>query len=205
MTESRGCVILAGGHGSRLGGVNKALLNVGGDRIIDRALRVVQPLVDDVTLVVNDDALVSLKLPLFHDPEPHAGVLPALLTGLTASPADVCLVMACDMPFISSALAAYLFQLCEDHDVCLPYTDGRPEPMFAVYRREPCIREISGALGRGQMRMIAFLNELRVAHIEEPALREHDPELLSFFNVNEPDDLARAQQIVAELNPSSRK
>jgi molybdenum cofactor guanylyltransferase len=200
MTAARGCVILAGGHGSRLGGVNKALLEVGGDRIVDRALRAVRPLVEDVTLVVNDDALASLNLPLFQDPEPHAGVLPALLTGLMASPADLCLVIACDMPFISSPLAAYLFDVCENREVCMPHTDGRPEPMFAVYRRDPCIRAINETLARGQMRMIAFLDELRVADIDESVLREHDPELLSFFNVNEPSDLARAQEIAAELD-----
>jgi molybdenum cofactor guanylyltransferase len=200
VTGSRGCVILAGGHGSRLGGVNKALLDVGGERIVDRALRAVRPLVHDVTLVVNDDSLASLNLPLFHDREPHAGVLPALLTGLSASPADLCLVIACDMPFVNPKLAAYLFEVCEHHDVCMPRIEGRPEPMFAVYRRDRCIRAISDTLAQGQMRMIAFLDDLRVTKLDEPALREHDPELLSFFNVNEPNDLARAQEIAAGLD-----
>jgi molybdopterin-guanine dinucleotide biosynthesis protein A len=203
MTDSRGYVILAGGHGSRLGGVNKALLEVGGRRIVDRALLTIRPLVDHVTLVVNDDGLASLDLPLFHDPEPHAGVLPALLTGLSASSADLCLVTACDMPFINADLAEHLFRVCQEHDVCLPYTDGRPEPMLAVYRREPCILAIRDALDRGRMRMIAFLDDLRVARLDEPALRKHDPELLSFFNVNEPDDLARAQLIAVRVDQAT--
>jgi molybdenum cofactor guanylyltransferase len=199
MTESRGYVILAGGHGSRLGGVNKALLEVGGRQIVERALAAIRPLVDQVTLVVNDDSLASLELPLFHDPEPHAGVLPALLTGLRSSSADLCLVTASDMPFISSALADHLFNACSDHDVCLPYTDSRPEPMFAVYRRDACIQAITDTLARGQMRMIAFLDDLRVARIEEPELREYDTDLLSFFNVNEPRDLVKAQEIAARV------
>ena len=202
MTVSRGCVILAGGRGSRLGGVNKALLEVGGLPIIDRALRAVRPIVDDLSLVVNDDALTSLNLPLFYDPEPHAGVLPALLTGLQASSADLCLVTACDMPFIQPSLVTLLFESCADQDVCMPYTGGRPEPMFAVYRRESCMQAIRSTLDRGQMRMIAFLDDLRVLRLDEPALREHDPELLTFFNVNEPDDLVRAGEIAAKLNTS---
>jgi len=194
--------MLAGGHGSRLGGVNKALLAVGTQRIVDRALQAVQPLVDDVAIVVNDDALAPLNLPLFHDSSPHAGVLPALLTGLKASSAELCLVTACDMPFIQVPLVTHMFELCKDYDVCLPYTDGRPEPMFSVYRRDPCIQAIQEALDRGQMRMIAFLDDLKVAMLEEPELKVHDPELLSFFNVNEPDDLATAQEIAARLDPA---
>ena len=200
MTESRGCVILAGGHGSRLGGVNKALLQVGGQPIVERTLTAIRPLVEHFTLVVNDDVLASLNIPLFHDPAPHAGVLPALLTGLRATSADLCLVAACDMPFIRSALAKHLFESCQDHDVCLPYTDGRPEPMLAVYRRKPCIEAISGALALGHMRMIAFLDDLRVARLDERDLKAHDPELLSFFNVNEPDDLAKAQVIAKRVD-----
>ena len=200
MTSSRGCVILAGGHGSRLGGVNKALLEVGGRQIVERALASIRPLVDQVTLVVNDDSLAHLNLPLFHDPEPHAGVLPALLTGLGASTADLCLVTASDMPFIKSALVDHLFNACANYDVCLPYTDGRPEPMFAVYRREPCVKAISDTLARGQMRMIAFLDHLRVARLEEPELSKYDPDLLSFFNVNEPQDLIKAQEIAARVD-----
>jgi molybdopterin-guanine dinucleotide biosynthesis protein A len=199
-TDSRGCVILAGGHGSRLGGVNKALLEVGGRQIVERTLASIRPLVAHVTLVVNDDSLAPLNLPLFHDPEPHAGVLPALLTGLRASAAELCLVTASDMPFVNSALVDHLFSACASFDVCLPYTDGRAEPMFAVYRREPCIKAIAGALARGQMRMIAFLDSLRVARLEEPELREYDPELLSFFNVNEPQDLIKAQEIAARVD-----
>ncbi|HEX3247139.1 MAG TPA: molybdenum cofactor guanylyltransferase [Chloroflexota bacterium] len=202
MTSSRGCVVLAGGHGSRLGGVNKALLEVRGVRIVDRALLAIRPSVEEVVLVVNDDALEPLNIPLFYDPQPHAGVLPALLTGLQASSSELCLVTACDMPFIQTSLVTYLFQVCEEHDVCLPHTGGRPEPMFAVYRREPCVQAIRDTLDRGQMRMIAFLDDLRVARLDEPELRTHDPELLSFFNVNEANDLAQAQEIAARLEAS---
>jgi len=196
-------VILAGGHGSRLGGVNKALLDVGGERIIDRALRAVQPIVDDVVVMVNDNTLAALNLPLFQDSMPHAGVLPALLTGLQASSADLCFVTACDMPFIQPRLVTHLFETCAKHDVCLPHTNGRPEPMFAVYRRTPCIAAIQNTLDRGQMRMIAFLDNLNVARLDEPDLRLHDPELLSFFNVNEPHDLVRARDIAERLDGAS--
>jgi molybdenum cofactor guanylyltransferase len=180
--------------------VNKALLDVSGLRIVDRTLRAIRPNVGEVSLVVNDDALAALNIPLYFDPQPHAGVLPALLTGLQASSSDLCLVTACDMPFIQPSLVTYLFDVCERHDVCLPYTDGRPEPMFAVYRRQPCIQAIRDTLDRGQMRMIAFLDDLRVARLEEADLQPHDPELVSFFNVNEPSDLSRAQEIAARLD-----
>ncbi|MFN0071547.1 MAG: molybdenum cofactor guanylyltransferase [Chloroflexota bacterium] len=193
-------MILAGGHGSRLGGINKAMLVVGTASIVERTLAAVQPIVGEVTLVVNDHSLASLGLPLYLDPEPHAGVLPALLTGLEASSAELCLLTACDMPFIQPRLVEHLFEACAEHDVCLPYIERRPEPMLAVYRRERCIGAIREALSQGYMRMIAFLDRLNVAALDESDLRYSDPELRSFFNVNEPADLEQARQMALEFD-----
>lgn len=195
---SYGCVVLAGGHGSRLGGVNKALLDIGGLRTIDRVLHAVRPHASDVRLIVNNNALATLGLPLHLDPEPHAGVLPALLAGLTASTAEYCLVTACDMPFIQSAIVQQLFLACQDHDVAMPRVDGRPEPMLAVYRRAACVTAIRASLDRGQMRMIAFLDGIDVVWLDEDTLRGSDPDLRSFFNINEPEDLARAQVLAIQ-------
>lgn len=194
----RACVILAGGHGSRLGGVNKALIDVGESTIIQRILTAVQPEVDEVALVVNDHTLDFLGLPLHLDAQPHAGVLPALLNGLEAAQADLCLLVACDMPFIQPSVVRYLFDRVEEGDVCIPRVEDQLQPMLAVYRPVRCAAAIRTTLAEGQMRMIAFLNRVTVAEESETRLREIDPELRSFFNVNEPIDLDRAREI-AEL------
>jgi molybdopterin-guanine dinucleotide biosynthesis protein A len=83
-------------------------------------------------------------------------------------------------------------------DVVIPVVDGRSEPMHAIYRRQPCLGAIRATLAAGERRMIAFLDRVRTARIEEAELRSIDPELRSFFNTNTPEDLARARQLALD-------
>ena len=76
-------VVLAGGAGTRLGGVNKALLEIGGRRVIDRLLAALRPLGDEIVLVNNDGSLAGLAgTRLVADVEPGAGALMGLYSGL---------------------------------------------------------------------------------------------------------------------------
>ncbi len=191
-------VIFAGGRATRLGGVNKALLDVGGVPIVERILLALRPLAQEWLAVVNDDSLAGIDgLRLVPDPDPHAGVLPALRAGLAAAHGELCLLVACDMPFVSRSLFEYLLALAPDADLVLPRLAGQAEPMHAVYRRQPCLRAVEAALKRGERRMIAFHGDVRVRYVDEPELRRIDPELRAFFNVNTPADLEQARRLAA--------
>ncbi len=189
-------IVLAGGRGSRLGGVDKALLEIGGQRTIDRMLGALDGLAAEVVAVVNEDRLADVAgLRRIADPEPHAGVLPALLAALDAAREPLCLLVACDMPFLQPALLRHLVALAEGYDVVIPHVEGQPQPMHAVYRRDPCLAAIRASLARGQRRMIAFLDAVRVRVVTEDDVRSVDPDLRSFFNVNTPEDLERAREL----------
>jgi molybdopterin-guanine dinucleotide biosynthesis protein A len=194
----RSALIFAGGRATRLGGVNKGLLEVGGTPIISRILASLGPLVDELVLLANDAALAEQHdVRLVFDPSPHAGVLPALAAGLQAAEGDVCLAVACDMPFVSRPLFEYMLGLQQlvDVDVVIPRTAGFLEPMHAVYRRQPALHAITAALERGDQRMISYLSAVRVHEIDEADWRTVDPEGRAFFNVNTPTDLAEARRI----------
>jgi molybdopterin-guanine dinucleotide biosynthesis protein A len=194
MAESVSGVILAGGRGSRLGGRNKALLEIGGRSNVDRIAQALGPLCSELIAVTNDDCLAGVSgLRLVLDNLPHGGVLPALLQGLDAARGDLAIVVACDMPFLEPRLLADLVRRAAPVDVVLPIVQDRPEPMHAVYRRATCVRAIRASLDAGQQRMIDFLGQLRVERVPEAELRRLDSDLLSFFNTNTPDDLARAE------------
>jgi molybdopterin-guanine dinucleotide biosynthesis protein A len=193
-------VVLAGGKGSRLGGVNKALLEVGGQTNIDRVLAVLGALCDELVLVANDKALVGQpQVRLVMDAEPHAGVLPALAQGLGTASGQLAIVVACDMPFLSSGLLAEQLKRAASQDVVMPVVGGRPEPMHAVYRPQTCLTAVRNSLAAGERRMISFLDRLRVSWMEEDELRVLDPELLSFFNTNTREDLERARILAGDL------
>jgi molybdenum cofactor guanylyltransferase len=186
-------VIFAGGLGTRLGGVKKALLEVGGTPIIGRILDVVRPISTEIVVVDNDDALANLPgIRVVPDSETRAGVLVALHSGLTAARGDLCIALACDMPFVSRALLQWMLEQAGEHDVVIPKTEGQLDPLHAVYRRQPCLDAIGRALGRGEKRMISYFGDVRVREIGEAELRAIDPALRSLFNVNTPEDLALA-------------
>jgi molybdopterin-guanine dinucleotide biosynthesis protein A len=190
--------ILAGGRGSRLGGVDKAAIDLAGRSLLDRILDAVAPLASQILVVANDNRLAGdRRFSVIHDPEPHAGVLPALLAALDTATSPLLLLLACDMPFVSRDVVTHLVGLAHDHDAVIPYVDGYEQPMLAVYRVEPCRRTIRDALARGDRRMISFLKDVRTRQVEEAELRCLDPELRSFFNVNTPDDLATARLMAA--------
>ncbi len=198
-------IVLAGGRGSRLGGVDKALLEIGGRRTIDRVLAALDGLATDTIAVVNEDRLADVAgIRRIGDPEPHAGVLPALRAALAAAREPLCLLVACDMPFLQPALLHRLVELAEGYDVVIPHVEGQPQPMHAVYRRDPCRAAIEDSLARGQRRMIAFLDAVLVRTVSEEEVRLVDPAWLSFFNVNTPDDLERARRILARFGPYGR-
>jgi molybdopterin-guanine dinucleotide biosynthesis protein A len=203
--RSRSGLIFAGGRATRLNGVNKALLDVGGRTIVARIVEVLQPLVDEQVLLANDAALAQhlAQVRVVYDPQPHAGVLPALAAGLDAATGDICLAVACDMPFVSGALFEHLLDLQrrDDADVVIPRTSGFAEPMHAVYRRRPVLKAIQAALARGEQRMISYFADVRVSEVDETEWRQLDPAGLAFFNVNTPEDLAQARQIAAGQDP----
>jgi molybdopterin-guanine dinucleotide biosynthesis protein A len=198
---TRSGLIFAGGRATRLGGVNKALLDVGGVSIVARILATVGPLVDERVLLANEATLAEQQdVRLVFDPSPHAGVLPALAAGLAAAEGELCLAVACDMPFVSRRLFEHMLEVQEraDADVVIPRSGGFLEPMHAIYRRLPTVQAINAALQRGEQRMISYLGAVRVREIDEAEWRAIDPHGTAFFNVNTPADLAEARRIAVE-------
>lgn len=201
----RSLAIFAGGRATRLGGVNKALLEVGGQPIIHRQLGELGPLADERLVLANDDALRGLEaqgVRLVLDAEPHAGVLPALANGLAAASGRLCLAVACDMPFASRPVFERLLRLqeAEDADVVIPRAGPYLEPMHAVYRRAPVLAALHDALARGERRMVGYFGAVRVREVPADELAAAGLEAAAsraFFNVNTPDDLASAQRLAS--------
>jgi molybdenum cofactor guanylyltransferase len=190
--------ILAGGRGSRMGGVDKAAL-VGGRTLLDRQLGSLGRLARETIVVANDDRLAGdPRFRVIRDPDPHAGVLPALLAALDTATSPLLLLVACDMPFVDVAVCEFLLDSSEGQDAVIPDILDHLQPMHAVYRVEPCRAAIRAALERGDRRMISFLNDVRTLRVPASVLARITGDVeRSFFNINTPDDLAEAQRIYA--------
>jgi molybdopterin-guanine dinucleotide biosynthesis protein A len=193
-------VIQAGGKSTRMGGRPKALMELGGRRIIDRVADVLRAVTRDLLIVTNTpDAYSSLGLPMVPDVFPDHGSLGGIYSGLRAAPGDAAFTVACDMPFLMAEVA----QLVVDHaalaDVVVPRSGGRLETLHASYAKS-CLGPIESKLRHGQLKIAGFFDEVRVFEIpEQEVARFRRPELI-FMNVNTPEELARARAIAAVLD-----
>src|SRR5262245_5967454 len=103
--------ILTGGRASRMGGLDKSALDIGGLPIVDRQLAVLRQVADVIFHVSSAGAEAGRTiegLELVHDRFPDHGSLGGIYTAIVESPADRTLVVACDMPFLSAPLLAHM-------------------------------------------------------------------------------------------------
>lgn len=194
-------VVLAGGRSRRLGR-DKAVELLGGQPMIRRVLERVAALTSENIVVVAEqsrgDALPLLdNTRVVLDVYPGTGSLGGIFSGLSAAKNEWAMVTACDMPFLNADLLGYLSSLRDGSDVVAPVVEGRPEPTHALYSRE-CLPFIEERLRAEDLKITGFYGGVKVRYVEEREIRQFDPELLSFFNVNSPQDLERALALAAE-------
>lgn len=169
-------------------------MEIGGERTLDRIVRVLKPLFNEIILVSSKlGDYLEWDLLLVKDHFDCRSSLTGIHAGLFAAQNPHALVIACDMPMVQPSLLTYLLQVAEPRwDVVIPQTRKGQEPLMAVYSKR-CLKFMEENLRNGQYRVQGFFPKARVKAIEEDTLRRHDPDLISFFNVNSPGDLARAE------------
>ena len=192
--------IQAGGTSQRMGR-DKARVLLAGRPLITHVLERAAPLGTDVLVTTNSpEAFDFLGVRLVPDDHPGAGALAGLHTALRAARAARVLVLACDLPFVCVPLLEHLLQVAPEADAVLPRWHGELEPLHAVYRRT-CLGPIEQALAAGQQRMISFHASVRVHVVDEKEIAAFDPQGLTFFNVNTPEELQTAERLLAAGGP----
>lgn len=192
------CAILAGGEGSRLR-AEKALLPLGDQYLVETLIENLRSLFADIMLVVRSEhsplrALREKGVRLVTDVLPRKGPLGGIHSALHYSEAPFCFVIACDMPFPSLSLLRHMMRQADGHAAVVPRRGYYIEPLFALYG---CALEdpVRVFLESGRLKIHDFLDEVDVLYVEEAEIDRCDPHGLSFFNINTPEDLVRAQEI----------
>ena len=196
--------ILAGGRARRLGGLNKAglILHPGGASVLDRQISRLSRVVDRTVIIANDAHRFSAAgVPVIADLLPDAGALGALYTALHAAGTDRTLVIACDMPFVSAPLLAHLVEIGGTVDIAIPRTARGYEPLCATYSPR-CAGEFRRLIDENRFRLsnVARIPGLNVREIAQDELKMFGPEEVLFFNLNTPDDYARAIDLDGEYH-----
>lgn len=193
-------VLQAGGQSTRMG-MDKGLVTFRGLTLTEFILKQVEGLGSEYLIISNQPVNYSrFKLPVFSDVIPGMGALGGLYSAIYHASCDLCLILACDMPFVSRRLLEYLHKKTNGYEVAIPRPDKTEyaEP-FRAYYRKACLAPIRSALERGKRRVISFFPDVRVNFIDWPEISPFDPEGLTFFNVNAPDDLIEAERIAQKL------
>ena len=194
-------VLLAGGQSRRMGGGDKNLRQLGGRPILDRVIERLQPQVGRLILNANGDPGRFARTGLTVVPdsvEGFVGPLAGVLAGLDWAAANVPAAMwvvtaATDAPFLPADLVARLVVATEEGaELVCAASHGQPHPvigLWAVRFREDLRRAV---VEEGVRKVDAWTARHRLAVVDFPA----DP-VDPFFNVNTPEDLAAAEQLVS--------
>jgi molybdopterin-guanine dinucleotide biosynthesis protein A len=197
-TKSRGyslaAAVLAGGQSKRMG-QNKALLQIGGRPMIQHVVKTILTQVPDVMIISNQLATYSfLRLPGYPDEVQNCGPLGGIYTALLHSKFQHCLVVACDLPFLSKGLLQFLCENCVSYDVLAFETESGVEPLCAVYSKR-CLSAIKKQIEAGQYQVSDFYDLVNARLVRlEPKLAFYDPKL--FTNINTQQELAQALQLL---------
>jgi molybdopterin-guanine dinucleotide biosynthesis protein A len=196
MSLSRAGIILAGGQSSRMG-QNKALMMIDGVPVIQRIAKELEKITDELLIVTNTfHSYEYLNIPMVEDEQKGKGPLAGIQAGLKASQSEKNLIVACDMPFISSSLGGFLLEELEDYQAAIPKLEGRMHPLFGAYRKA-ALRTVSQCLERNELRIMNLLQNLHVRYISEDILRRKGITVkeTAVFNMNDQIEYEKALKL----------
>ena len=180
-------VVLAGGQSKRMGR-DKALIEVDGRTLLDRAMDLLQPHVSELLVIGEPEKYGHLGPFVIGDAWPGKGPLGGLVTALRYASNDRILLLACDLPDLTPRLLEHLkIELGNSTDVVVPRHDGLIEPLVSAYHRR-CLPVFQRCVEDDVLKMSDALALVRTTWVEVPPGKDGWPENL-FRNVNSPSDL----------------
>lgn len=194
--------IQAGGESRRMG-VDKAFLPFLGENLLERVMKRVAPLADELLITTNHpERYLNSGVPLFKDVLPGKGALGGLLTALSVAKFPILIVVACDMPFVNPDILIAATDRLNSYraDAVVPLLKQGFEPFHAVYRRETCLNAVQTALDKGERRLISWFPSVKIIPFAEKDLLQYDPFQIAFWNVNTKVDLQRAEEFAKEFD-----
>ena len=182
-------VILAGGLGRRMGGIDKGLQELRGQPMVHRVIERLAPQVDE--LLINANRNVERYAAFGHRVVPdqipdYAGPLAGLHAALSAAEQPLVATVPCDSPFLPADLVSRLFSAltATNADLAVARTFDQPHPVFCLCKREvlPHLSEFLAGGGRRFEQWYATLKAVEVAF---------DDEAEAFENINTREELDR--------------
>lgn len=197
-------LILAGGLNTRFSGKNKAFIHFGGRRVMDHIYDVFSKVFAEIILVTNHPMdYLEWDVTIVSDIYSARSSLTGIHAGLFYARTPFAFVTACDTPFLKKEIIeTVLSRIGPGVAAVIPETPGGLEPLCAAYSRN-CLPLMEQRIEAKQFQIKKMFPKLRVRKIPETVLRQKDPELNSFFNINTAQDYAKAKEWLTENEPIS--
>lgn len=183
-------IVLAGGMGRRMGGVDKGLVLLDGKPMVAHVLARLSPQVGSLLINANQnlDRYAAFGHSVVADAVGgFAGPLAGLHVGMSCATTPFVVTVPCDSPFLPDDLVARLAEgiVGDDTQLAVAKTLDQPHPVFALVRRD-VLPHLASFLEGGGRKIDAWYATLRI--VEVP----FDDEEAAFRNINTADELAAA-------------
>lgn len=186
--------VLAGGKSSRMGS-DKFALRLDKESFLTRAAKVLQPVCREVRIVLNQNQSIDTQLPVVRDVYPERGALGGIHAALRDCDTEFAFMLAVDLPFVGSEVVERICAVAwsENEAATVPrQSDGRLQPLCAVYRVAKCLPPLEEFLDRSESASVrSFLDLVSLQIIPQSFISDDDN---TFFNVNSPSDFAAIRE-----------
>jgi len=184
--------IQAGGKSTRMGS-DKAFLELGGEILVSRALKLASSVTQDLR-IVGDAKKFAAFGPVVEDVYRDRGPMGGIHAALRVSMAELNLMLAVDLPFVEPRFLQYLISQAQESGavVTVPHAGGRWQPLCAVYRRA-FLEVVEPALRAGKNKIDALFPSVETRVVDEAELIRVRFSAEMFRNLNTPEDLESAK------------
>jgi molybdopterin-guanine dinucleotide biosynthesis protein A len=205
---SEAAIVLCGGRSRRMGR-DKGALPFGDENMLERMVRIVGSVTDEVVIVAREGQPVTgdfagarSRPKIVRDPAEGLGPLAGIAAGLAAVSAERSFLCSCDLPLLEPAVVRFLFDLAHDHPIAVPFLAGHHLPTAAIYHRDllPLARSL---LDQERRRPLFLIEAVAARIVTEDELRTVDPELSSFLDCNTPESYKEALALAGLADPAS--
>ena len=178
--------VLAGGKSSRMGN-DKGLMDFHGRKMIEHVLHSLN-FSPHISIITDNELYRQFGYPLITDIYKNCGPLGGIHAGLYNSNSDWCIVISCDMPFVSADFLNFLLKNIKGFsgNAIVPVHDSKVEPLCALYHKS-CLPELERLILKKEFKMQTVVQKLKTTFVEVEE-EEFNPSVL-FRNINSPDDL----------------
>lgn len=183
-------IILAGGKASRMNGIDKGLLSVNGKTLIETIIQELKEVSTDILIIANNKKYDFLNYKIFNDVIKDVGPVGGIYTGLVNSKTNDNIIVACDLPFISSKVFNKLLKFKNSFDAVIPEINNNLQPLSSYYNKS-CIGIFLSCINNNEYKI---KNIIKL--INTKILKFNKNEHRFFTNINTFEELKKIKMIL---------